>query len=287
MGLFVAGMLRLHRASVSAAVVEQTKFNSRRCNSIFVSAKTLSLRRLVLPKSGILRFCFGLLFLALLAPRIVLCQEKATSLPDGGGATLYLQNCAKCHGTLGEGINGIISIAGPSLRAEHDRQSVVNIVRKGQGMMPSFDRLLSQQQIDAVTSYVTQQLANIPLRGGDLGQGGTLFRVYCAPCHGTAARGGALAFAGVNAPSLVGKSVATVAGAIRWGPGQMPAFPATAISDEQLNSIVAYVQFMQNPPSPGGTPMKYYGPVAEGFVAWVALLLLVVAAGWIERGRKG
>jgi len=47
----------------------------------------------------------------------------------------------------------------------------------------------------------------LPLTQGDLGEGGKLFRVYCASCHRTAVRGGALAFTGRNAPALTNKSI--------------------------------------------------------------------------------
>ncbi|MGA9885600.1 MAG: c-type cytochrome [Candidatus Acidiferrales bacterium] len=232
------------------------------------------------------RLGFIVLVFILFASQSVFGQQPVSGFSSDGRA-LYQKNCENCHGALGHGISGIISIAGPSLQAEHDRQTVLDRVQTGKGIMPSFKRLLSAQQIDAVTDYVTQQLATIPLQGGNLGEGGTLFRIYCAPCHGTAARGGALAYAGTNAPSLVGKSAGIIAGTIRWGPGPMPSFPVSAISNKQLDSIVKYVQFIQHPPNPGGTPMKYYGSVAEGLVAWIAVFLLLATAGWIEKRGKG
>ena len=214
--------------------------------------------------------------------------KPVTASPSQSGArSLFLDNCAKCHGMVGQGLAGIISIAGPSLEAEHDRESVAIRIRDGKGMMPSFKPLLSPQQITELADYVTQQIAVIPLQPGDLSEGGRLFRVNCAPCHGTAARGGALAFAGINAPSLVGKSAATIAGAVRWGPGPMPSFPEGVISNQQLDSVTTYVEFMQHPPSPGGIPMKYYGSVAEGLIAWVAMCVLVGVTMWIEKRGQG
>jgi ubiquinol-cytochrome c reductase cytochrome c subunit len=99
--------------------------------------------------------------------------------------------------------------------------------------------------------------------------------------------GGVLAFAGRNAPNLTDKSAALIAGAIRWGPGTMPAFPRAVLSDEQLASTVDYVRFVQHPPNPGGDPLKEVGPVAEGGLAALALLLVVGMTGWIELGGKG
>ena len=153
--------------------------------------------------------------------------------------------------------------------------------------MPSFAHTLSLPQIRAVADYVTQDLADILYSKGDISQGGKRFREDCAGCHRTAVRGGALAFVGTNAPALTNLSGALVAGAIRWGPGPMPAFPAAAISDQQIWSIVDYVKYVQHPPSPGGIAMHWYGPVAEGFATWVGVLALVLLTFWIERGGKG
>jgi quinol---cytochrome-c reductase cytochrome c subunit len=212
-------------------------------------------------------------------------QQAAPANPEG--KAVFEQRCAKCHGEHGEGVSGALSAAGPNLQAEHDWGTVISRVWVGKGMMPAFGEILTIQEIKAVTGYVTQDIAVIPMGGGDLGKGGELFREHCAPCHRTAVRGGALVFTGVNAPSLVGISPQMVAGAIRWGPGPMPRFTRDEINDQDLQSIVKYVEFAQHPPSPGGTPMNFYGPVAEGFVAWVIIFGMIGVAMWIEKGGKG
>ena len=153
--------------------------------------------------------------------------------------------------------------------------------------MPAFSRILEADQIRAVSQYVTSDLAVIPFPQGNIGEGGRLFRMYCATCHRTAVRGGVLAFAGRNAPELTDKSEALIAGAIRWGPGTMPAFPRSVLSDEELASTVDYVRFVQHPPNPGGEPLKQVGPVAEGGLAALVMLLVIGVAGWIERGGRG
>jgi ubiquinol-cytochrome c reductase cytochrome c subunit len=207
--------------------------------------------------------------------------------PSPNGQAIFLQHCAKCHGEKGEGINAVVTIAGPNLQAEHNTGSAMTAMETGPSHMPSFVYVLSVPEMRAAADYVVNQLAVIPLTGGSPSEGGTLFRVYCATCHQTGARGGALAFTGINAPALTGKSAAIIAGAVRWGPGPMPAFPPSILTDKQLNSIVTYVEFIQHPPSPGGSPLNWYGPVAEGFAAWVIVFALVVITGWIEKGGKG
>lgn len=188
---------------------------------------------------------------------------------------------------MGEGQTALVSIVAPSLQAEHNPGMVMKAVMTGPSHMPSFARILSVDDIKAVSYFVTERVASIPLTGGNISEGGTLFRSYCAACHRTAARGGALAFAGANAPSLTGKSPALIAGTIRSGAGPMPSFPASQISDQQLASIVDYVTFIQHPPSPGGNPLRYYGPVAEGLFVWIGVLVLVLLAVWIERRGRG
>ena len=144
-----------------------------------------------------------------------------------------------------------MTIAGPSLQAENDLGNVMTAVESGPSHMPAFSRVLTAGQIQAVSHYVTMNLAVIPLTQGDVAAGGQLFRAYCSACHRTAVHGGVLAFTGRNAPALTDKSAALIAGAIRWGPGTMPAFPPSVFNDEQLASIVDYVEFVQHPPNPG------------------------------------
>jgi ubiquinol-cytochrome c reductase cytochrome c subunit len=229
-------------------------------------------------------WCIPALLLLLGAPG-GFCQRPDTSASPA--AEIYRAHCAPCHGEKGEGVSAFISIAGPPLLAVHDPGTVMTAVEVGPGRMPSFARALSVEQIHAVANYVTQELAVIPLDGGDLAEGGKIFRRYCAPCHRTAVRGGALAFAGANAPELTGMSAAIVAGTIRRGAGPMPSFPATVLDEKQLASVVRYVRFVQHPPKPGGNALNWYGPVAEGLVAWVAMFGLIGIVGWIEKGGKG
>lgn len=188
---------------------------------------------------------------------------------------------------MGQGRSGVVSIAGPNLQAEHDPGQVLTAEEVGPSHMPSFGRILSVQDMRDTAAFVTQKIATIPLQGGNLSEGGMLFREYCATCHRTAVRGGALVFDGVNAPALTNKSGPIVAGAIRWGPGPMPRFPSSVLTDQQVASIVDYVQYVQHPPAPGGSPMNWVGPVAEGCVAWIIVFGLIIVAMWIERGGKG
>jgi ubiquinol-cytochrome c reductase cytochrome c subunit len=230
----------------------------------------------------------GFLFVLLttFAARGASCEQMNDDALSHGGA-IFAQRCSKCHGEQGQGISSIASIAGPSLQAENNPGVVLTAMEVGPSHMPIFTYVLSIQDMRAVAYYVTHQIAVIPLGGGDVSEGGHLFRTYCSTCHGTSVRGGVMAFTGVNAPALTTKSPALIAGAIRWGPGPMPSFPTSVLDDRQLDSIVKYVQFVQHPPHPGGDAIGFAGPVPEGLVACMIMLGLIGAAMWIERGGKG
>lgn len=222
---------------------------------------------------------------------LLLCCGSEFALPQqfpnlAEGQVLYMVHCAKCHGASGDGISAAVTIAGPRIQAVHDPADVMTAMETGPSHMPVFAYVLSVQQMHDVADYVTQKLATIPLSGGELSKGGELYRAYCSTCHRTAGRGGALVFAGTNAPALTHYSPALVAGAIRWGPGAMPSFPPSVLSDQDLASIVEYVKYAQQPPNPGGNTLNWYGPVSEGFVAWLIVFVMVGVVGWIEiRGR--
>ena len=153
--------------------------------------------------------------------------------------------------------------------------------------MPSFAYVLSVEDMRAVSHFVVDQIADIPLGPGDLGKGGELFRTHCASCHRTAVRGGAMGYSGVNAPALTGMSAALIAGAVRWGPGPMPSFPRSVLDDRELSSLVAYVRYAESPASPGGYSLHWFGPVPEGLAAWAVVFALVGIAIWIEKGGRG
>src|SRR5207248_1642333 len=99
---------------------------------------------------------------------------------------------------------------------------------------------------------------------GDVAQGSTLFTQHCAGCHQIAARGGYLP--GAVAPPLASASPTQIAEAVRIGPYLMPRFSTRAISDRQLDSIVAYVRYARHPEDPGGWSIGRLGPIPEGIV---------------------
>jgi mono/diheme cytochrome c family protein len=78
------------------------------------------------------------------------------SAPDG--AALFKQNgCFACHGDMGEGGAGPRFVGDPMLAID---QYVAAQILIGRGIMPSFARKLTDQQIAAVASFVRTSWGN-------------------------------------------------------------------------------------------------------------------------------
>jgi hypothetical protein len=67
----------------------------------------------------------------------------------------------------------------------------------------------------------------------------------------------------------------------------MPKFSRRAISDAQLNSIVAYVEYAKRPTDAGGWSIDHLGPFPEGMITWLlAIPLLLVVCRAIGKARR-
>jgi ubiquinol-cytochrome c reductase cytochrome c subunit len=79
------------------------------------------------------------------------------------------------------------------------------------------------------------------------------------------------------APPLRDATPVEIAEAARVGPYLMPRFSEKQISDDQLNSIVRYVQYAKHPDDRGGWALGHVGPVPEGLVAWFIAIVVLIA----------
>ena len=205
-----------------------------------------------------------------------------------GGRTLYELACTTCHGTEGEGVTD----RGPSLVGVGAASADFYL---STGRMP-LDRPRAQAerkrvaytpvQIRQLVAYVASlgpgpAIPRIPASAGNLSEGNRLYANNCAPCHSSAGAGGALGHA-VYAPPLNRATPVQVAEAVRVGPGAMPVFGEEALDDEQLASVVRYVEYLRKPDDRGGLGLGHLGPIPEGFVAWViGLGAMLMAVRWI------
>jgi ubiquinol-cytochrome c reductase cytochrome c subunit len=203
------------------------------------------------------------------------------------GKQLYGTYCLKCHGPNGAGQTKPSPTIGPPLQgvgalAADFYLHTGYMPLKQNGLQPRRSRLLlSERQIQALIAYVASlgRGPAIPTphpERGNLSQGQQLFTERCAGCHQIVARGGYLTH-GVP-PPLGDATARQIAEAVRIGPYVMPRFSPKQITNAQLDSLVAYVQWTKHPDDRGGWSLGDIGPVPEGLVTWFfgAAALIVV-----------
>jgi len=189
-------------------------------------------------------------------------------------AEVFAENCSGCHGASGQG--GF----GPPLAAAGFASLVAPMIAEGGIQMPSFGDQLSDAQIQGVAEYVAAQIADPEARTAVVADGGEIYRLYCAGCHSTTGRGGALT-RGRNAPDISQFPAAEALAAMILGRGNMPAFAGNTLDVRQQAAVGLYVAVLVDPPSPGGHGLGYLGPVTEGAVSAIALLILIFLAVWL------
>jgi ubiquinol-cytochrome c reductase cytochrome c subunit len=148
--------------------------------------------------------------------------------------------------------------------------------------------LFGEDQIRALVAYVASlgRGPSIPRphpERGNLAEGLHLFTDHCAGCHQVVAEGGYVT--GAVAPPLEGATTTQIAEAVRIGPYLMPSFPETQLSDEQLDSIIRYVEYTKDPKDAGGWSLGHLGPVPEGVVAWLVAAAALVAVAVVIGSR--
>jgi len=114
-----------------------------------------------------------------------------------------------------------------------------------------------------------------------LGQGGDLFRLNCASCHGFSGAGAPLS-AGKLAPTLKHASDTQLFTAMLTGPENMPVFNDNQLTPNEKRAIIDYIQTLKESNDPGGSGIGRIGPVSEGLVIWVAGIgAIVLIIMWI------
>ena len=206
------------------------------------------------------------------------------------GRELFGASCSTCHGPGGGGSDLGPSLAGvgaasADFQLTTGRMPLADPDLQGVRKPPAF----SPPDIDALVAFVATlgdgpPVPEVDPDAGELSLGQELFSTNCAPCHGSTGTGGAVG-AGAIAPSLHRSGPVQVAEAIISGPGQMPVF---GFSEDEQNSVLAYVEHVQQAPSPGGADIGDIGSVPEGYVAWgigtIAVLLVSVFIGTAKSG---
>ncbi|MGH1377936.1 MAG: cytochrome-c oxidase, cbb3-type subunit III [Alphaproteobacteria bacterium] len=129
----------------------------------------------------------------------IMNDEELYAFAMAGGASVFKDNCATCHGTGGAGAPGYPNlndddwIWGGQLSDIH--QTIKYGIRvKGsfdtrQSQMPAFgkDGLLKRDEIDSVVDYVLS-MSGGKTHGHEV-QGKVIFKQQCASCHGEDGKG--------------------------------------------------------------------------------------------------
>lgn len=223
------------------------------------------------------------------------------------GATLYERDCGWCHGARGEGTQ-----FGPDLVTGTNGPALTHFMLSS-GRMPldyPEQRMArrtvaySEDEIDDIVDYVSgfgqpgPDIPEIDHASADVGLGVELYQENCAACHSTTGIGGALTEGTrvtdepgpgrrrIVIPPVTDATAVQVAEAIRVGPGTMPVFGEETFDHEDLEAIVAYVEYLKDPDDRGGASVGRIGPVAEGAIGWiVGLGLLLIFIRWIGTKR--
>jgi ubiquinol-cytochrome c reductase cytochrome c subunit len=229
-------------------------------------------------------------------------QTASGALPVDTGQHLYSRDCAYCHGDDGRGTD-----RGPDLTGGTNGGALTDFVLRTGRMPVSYAveqmkagrPVYDDAEVEALVAFVRSQfrapgpdVPHVDLRRGDIAEGQQVYQEHCAACHATTGIGGAMLIhigpegdqkrKGVVIPGFEGSEPLEVAEAVRTGPGSMPVFGSRAITDEQLDSLLKYMVYLEDPKDEGGAPIGRVGPVVEGAVGWlVGLGSLMLIIRWI------
>jgi ubiquinol-cytochrome c reductase cytochrome c subunit len=216
--------------------------------------------------------------------------SAASSAQIAQGRALFEESCASCHGNFAEGTSQAPSLIGVGAAAVD--------FQVGTGRMPLTANAAEAErrpsvftpgQTKAIAAYIQSigggpgipSAAQVNPAAGTYGLGQQLFVADCAACHNFDGAGGALTY-GKYAPPLTASTPTQIYEAMLTGPEAMPVFNDLTVTPQEKRDIIAYVTQVRSQPNPGGFSLGRIGPVTEGLVAFLGLLLfLVLAALWI------
>jgi ubiquinol-cytochrome c reductase cytochrome c subunit len=218
-------------------------------------------------------------------------QATANSAQIVEGHTLFEQTCSSCHGVFAQGTANVapslIGVGGAAadFQLSTGRMPATSLSAENERKPPKFD----PAQIAAIDAYIQSlgggpavpTAAQVNPAAGNYALGQQLFEANCAACHNFVGAGGAL-INGAFAPSLTQSTPKQIYEAMLTGPEAMPVFNDLTITPQEKRDIIAFVTQVRSQPNPGGLSLGRIGPVTEGLVAFLGLLLfLVLCALWI------
>jgi len=207
------------------------------------------------------------------------------------GRSLFEGNCSSCHAIDAAGTDN-----GPSLQGvgpasvdyqlSSGRMPLANPNAQGERQTPTFD----EDEIAAIVAYLRTiapggpEIPVVDAASGDLRLGAQLFLDNCAGCHGAGAGGDSVG-GGQIAPSLYEATPTQIGEAIRVGPGVMPGFGERTLTPADVDAIAGYLVWLRDNGDDGGLQLGRVGAVAEGLVAIVIGLGLIVLVLRLTGGK--
>jgi ubiquinol-cytochrome c reductase cytochrome c subunit len=229
---------------------------------------------------------------ALLAPTSGASDTTSSSQDIEQGRQLFTTSCITCHGVNLQGVQGrgpsLVGVGSASVYFQVSTGRMpapyqgANNVRKP----PKFTDEQARQigafvQSNGGGPQVPPADSSLLAQDSKLADGGQLFRLNCASCHGATGRGAPLS-AGKVAPGLTVATDTQIYSAMLSGPENMPVFSDNQITPEQKREIISYVQYLRAAKDPGGAGLGRIGPVSEGLLIWTAGLgVLIITILWI------
>ncbi len=201
------------------------------------------------------------------------------------GRRLYEGSCTSCHGidaggtTSGPSLQGV-GAASVDFYLSTGRMPLANPGDQPARQEPRF----TPEEISAIVAYLSRlapggpAIPRISTGGGELAAGAELYLNNCAGCHGAGASGDSVG-GGQIAPALDEATPLQIAEAVRIGPGVMPRFGDRTLDADDVESLTDYLIWLRTNGAEGGLQLGRVGAVAEGLVAIViglGLLLLVI-----------
>ena len=206
------------------------------------------------------------------------------------GRVIFQLTCATCHGLEAQGTAVAPSLIGVGSAAVDFQVSTGRMPakelsaeneRKPPQLNPTQTRDVAEYIASLAGGPAIPTPAEVSTSGANAGLGQELFIADCAQCHNFDGAGGALT-EGKSAPPLTASTPTQIYEAMLTGPEAMPVFNNTTITPNEKRDIIAYVTSTRVLPNPGGFSLGRIGPVTEGLVAFLGLLLfMVLAAMWI------
>ena len=207
------------------------------------------------------------------------------------GRQLYESSCITCHGANLDGVSGngpsLVGVGSAAVYFQVDTGRMP-LAQNGAYAQPHGIAKYTEAQTEQIGAYVESvgggpsiPQGSLEAASSTLGEGGELYRLNCASCHGTTFKGAALS-AGAVAPSINGATSKQLYAAMLSGPENMPVFGNNEITPSQKRQIIGYVRTLSHSADPGGNGIDRIGPVSEAIVIWVGGVgAIMIAILWI------